>query len=175
MRSKYVVLVSIIVVFGLVVVSANIGDKKRTENPGVLTWSTFEDAFVRAKRENKKIILDIYTTWCGWCKKMDAEVYGNFDIAQIIDKHFIPVKLNAESSERITFGSQSMTEREFAQALGVTGYPTTVFFDQEGKPITLVPGYFSATEFQKILTYFGEDHHKKIPYEKFQPNQEKID
>ena len=57
---------------------------------------SFENALKTAKKEHKKVIVDIYTDWCGWCKKMDREAYSDEGIKKIIKDDFIYVKLNAE-------------------------------------------------------------------------------
>ncbi|CUT04904.1 DUF255 domain-containing protein, partial [Candidatus Kryptobacter tengchongensis] len=49
----------------------NIQDKKE------LKWYSFSDGLKLAKSENKKVLIDVYTDWCEWCKKMDEEVYTN--------------------------------------------------------------------------------------------------
>jgi thioredoxin-related protein len=60
-----------------------------------------------------------------------------------------------------------MTSAEFAQAAGVTGYPTTLFMDENQKPITVVPGYSPPDKFVQILRYFGEDHYKTSQFQDY--------
>lgn len=133
-----------------------------------VSWYAFDEAVALAKRDNKKILIDVYTDWCGWCKKMDSEVYSNSSVASALSASFVAVKLNAESSKPFVFQGRSFTEESFAAGAGVTGYPTTIFLDSESTPITLVPGYITADRFVPILKYVGEDHYRSISFEEFQ-------
>jgi len=129
----------------------------------------FEQALKNAKEDDKKIIVDVYTDWCGWCKKMDAESYGNKDIKEIIEDDFIYVKLNAEGMEKIKYRGKEYTETDLAIYFEATGYPTTVFLEPNGKIIEYeynkikminLPGYFKPKEFKKMLNYIRDEKYK---------------
>ncbi len=130
-------------------------------------WKSFDEGIVLAKQQGKKVVVDVYTDWCTWCKKMDSETYADRVVAQTLRAHYISVKLNAESSDPVTFNGEQMTSAEFAQAAGVTGYPTTLFMDENQKPITVVPGYSPPDKFVQILRYFGEDHYKTTQFQDY--------
>jgi len=130
---------------------------------------SFEDALAKAKSENKKLIVDIYTDWCGWCVKMDKDVYGNAEIKKIVEEKFIFVKLDAESKNKHTYSGKQYTEEELAAGFEATGYPTTVFLEPDGKLIEFnydksrlknIPGYFKAGEFKKILEFIRDGKYK---------------
>jgi thioredoxin-related protein len=134
---------------------------------GSIQWKSFNDAAILAKQSNKKILVDVYTDWCTWCKKMDSEVYTNSDIVRQLNDNFVAVKLNAESDKSISYKGKSMSEAEFAQSLGVTGYPTTVFFDEESNPITNIPGFMISDNFAKVLKYIGQNYYKKATFQEY--------
>lgn len=138
-----------------------------TEEKAVANWKTFDEAARLAQKEQKEILIDVYTDWCSWCKKMDADVYANADVVKVLESRFIAVKLNAESSKRIHFNGAQVSEAEFARAAGVTGYPTTIFLDPSSRPITSVPGYIPAEKFRTILEYIGGDHYKSITFRQY--------
>jgi len=130
---------------------------------------SFDDALKAAKKEHKKIIVDIYTDWCGWCKKMDREAYSDTEIKEIIKDDFIYVKLNAEGNRVNNYNGKSYTDGELAEYFQVTGYPTTVFLDSKGKVIEFnynkyrmnnLPGYYETNEFKKVLEYIRDDKYK---------------
>jgi thioredoxin-related protein len=130
----------------------------------------FNEALTKAKDENKKVIVDVYTDWCGWCKKMDAEAYKNSDVKKIIEENFVFVKLNAEGTNKVTYKGKQYTEQDLAALFEVTGYPTTVFLEPDGKQIEYkydsmkmknLPGYFKTDEFKKILEYFKDNKYKE--------------
>lgn len=135
----------------------------------LLSNSDFENALEKAKTGNKRVIVDIYTDWCGWCKKMDVDVYGNSDIKKIVSENFIFVKLDAECSDKVNYDGKQYTEQELASYFEATGYPTTVFLEPDGKLIELkydnvilknIPGYFKAAEFKKILDFVKDGKYK---------------
>ena len=125
-----------------------------------VTWHRLDEGVALARQQNKKILIDVYTDWCGWCKKMDKEVYTNEKVGQLIATNFIAVKLDAESQNGASFGGTLMDEASVARTLGATGYPTTVFLDSEAKPITKIAGYMEPKEFVNVIGYIGEDHYK---------------
>lgn len=129
----------------------------------------FNDALKSAKDKNKRVIVDIYTDWCGWCNKMDSEVYSKSEIRDIVDASFVMVKLNAESNNKVKYGGKEMTESDLALLFQATGYPTTVFLEPDGKIIEFkynketmnsVPGYFKASDFKKILNFIADGKYK---------------
>jgi thioredoxin-related protein len=132
-----------------------------------LQWHAFDSGIAEAKKSNKKVIIDVYTNWCHWCKKMDKEVYENEKVTTYIGKNYITIKLNAESNSTANYKDKSLSERELAQAFGVTGYPTTIFMEPNGELITSVSGYYDADKFINIAKFIGENHYKKMKWEEF--------
>lgn len=144
-----------------------------SEDPGSNTatatvgWVSFDEGLQMAKDQKKKVLVDLYTDWCTWCKKMDAETYPHALVAKELKSNFISIKLNAESSDQVTFNGQTMTSAQFAQAVGVTGYPSTLFLDESLQPITVVPGYAPPEQFAKILSFFSGDHYKNTDFQSY--------
>ena len=68
-----------------------------------VNWLTFEEAIALHEKEPKKLLIDLYTDWCGWCKVMDRNTYSQADIASYINENFYPVKFNAEQKEPVEF------------------------------------------------------------------------
>ena len=118
-----------------------------------LPWLTFDAAADRAKKENKHIIVDVYTTWCGWCKVMDRQTYGNADVADYLTSNFVLAKLNGESSAPIHWKGKTMTEKEFARSVGVTGFPTTYFLKPDAAMIGGAPGFIRPGDFMVYAKY----------------------
>jgi thioredoxin-related protein len=138
--------------------------------PGISVLSgTFDEALKLAKEQNKKVIVDVYTDWCGWCKKMDRDAYSNNDVKDLIDEDFVYVKLDAESSSMNTYKGKSFSGADLASYFQVTGYPTHVFLEPDGTLIEFnynkykmnnIPGYFNASDFKKILEFIKEEKYK---------------
>ena len=97
----------------------------------------FADAMKQAKKEKKIIMVDYYTTWCGWCKKLDRDTYSSDEIGKYADDNIISLKLDAEKGE----GS------DLAKKSGISGFPTIIFYNGDGKEIYRVVGYKPAPSF----------------------------
>lgn len=140
-------------------------------------WLTWEEAVALSKKEPRKFFVDVYTDWCGWCKKMDKATFENPSVASYLNDHYYPIKFNAEQRTEIkindkTYQYVSSGMRGYHQlAAEITfnrlSYPTIVFLDENLKVIQPVPGFREAGEFQKMMKYFAEDHHKTTPWTKF--------
>jgi len=135
---------------------------------GEILWLSPEEAELRNKTVPKKIIMDVYTDWCGYCKLMDKNTFANKAVAAYINENFYPVKFNAESREEVTFAGHhfknSGRTHEFATALQVSGYPSVLFFDENLKLVVMSPGYLDAKEMMKHLKYMAESHYKTTDY-----------
>ena len=143
MKLSYKFFTAVLLIFTASNIFAGGGDK----------WYSFNEGLAKAKKENKFMLVDFYTDWCGWCKKMDADTYSNEEVLDYLDEHFVMVKLNPEKDGDVTFMGQSYPAGQFAQSAGVTGYPATGFFDDKGEFIGLQPGYIPAENFMQLLQY----------------------
>lgn len=145
-----------------------------------VNWMSFEEAIASSKNDSRKLLIDIYTDWCGWCKKMDKEAYSNEKLAAYINENFYPVKFNAEQKESIEFdghtfefraqGNRGVHELAAALTQNQLSYPTTVFMDEEFRIIQPIPGYMDAKALDPIVKYIGEDYFKDTPWKDFQKN-----
>jgi len=87
-------------------------------------WYSFEDAYQLNKKKPKKIFIDVFTDWCGWCRKMDAETFTNPAIGEYMMDHFYCVKLNAERKDTliidgVTFTNPNPTGKRSTHQLAV--------------------------------------------------------
>jgi thiol:disulfide interchange protein len=114
-----------------------------TEADGVLKWeSSYQAALVRAKAEKKLVMVDVYTDWCGWCKRLDRDVYANPSVAAKLASGFVVVKLNPEKTKEAA---------EVSRQFGTRGFPHIVFVNGDGKKVNEISGYVPADEFGKRL------------------------
>ncbi len=125
---------------------------------------SLSEALEKQKKEPKKIIMDVYTKWCGPCKLLDKNTFANKDLARYVTEHFYAVKFDAEGEELIRFYDQNYKNpnydarkkgrnatHQFTQFLGVKGYPTIVFFSEDGDPIMPIVGYYTAQQLEPYL------------------------
>ncbi len=131
--------------------------------------SDFTTALAAAKKDKRPVFVDFYTDWCSWCKKMDQETYTDPGIQKLIKEGWVAMKINAEdNSKKGVFNGKSMTYREIGQYFRVSGYPSFLFIDKEGKPVTVLPGYFPKTDFALVLKYFKDElYTKKVELDRY--------
>ncbi len=144
---------------------AGIGEVTAPETPG---FEPFEKAMADAKSQNKVVLVDVYTTWCHWCKKLDADVYPTPEVQKAIHTYFTAVKVNAESNAMHTFDGKQVTERQLATEWNVTGYPTILFLTPAGKVIGAQPGYMPPKDFANLLDYVGSGAYKTTTFDAWQ-------
>lgn len=142
-----------------------------------LTWLTMTDGLAQSKKTNKKILVDFYTDWCGWCKRMDKTTYEDPRVIETMNRYFLPVKFNAEREDPVTYKGVNYSMKaqgirsthEFATFLlsGKMGYPTTSFLGVEHDLLTNIPGYINADEMVLILKFFGQNKHLSMSYDDF--------
>lgn len=163
-----------ILAFGIIVLRA--GVVRAQEAP--VKWMTFEEAVAKSKTEKRKIFIDVYTDWCGWCKVMDKKTFHNPAVAKVLNEKFYPVRFNAEQREDVVFqgttfkfipyGNRGTHQLAAALLNNQLSYPTVVFLDEEFKMIAPLPGYREAAEFHKIALFIGEDHYKTQKLEEWE-------
>ena len=143
-----------------------------------VNWLSWEEAQARTQKEPRKILVDVYTQWCGWCKKMDKETFDNSDISKYINKNFYPVKFDAETKGDILFnnkvysyiksGSGGYHQLAAEITFGKLSYPTIVFIDEKLNVLQPIPGYKDIMSLDKIMKYFAEDYYKTTPWKKYE-------
>jgi thioredoxin-related protein len=126
-----------------------------------LDWLGFDAAAAQAREQNKHVIVDIYTSWCGWCKVMDRQTYGDPEVAAYLRSNFVLAKVNGESASTIHWKGQTLTERQFARAVGVTGYPATYFLKPDAELLGGVAGYIKAPDFLIYARYVSTRWYEK--------------
>lgn len=121
---------------------------------GTLKWEEWNTGYKRGIAENKIILVDAYTEWCGWCKKMDKDTYSDPDIIKKINKNFVAIKFNPELDKTYFIDSTSYTGRELHAMLSKeyrTGYPTTYFILPQNNKLFINPGYEAPAQFAETL------------------------
>ena len=143
-----------------------------------IQWMGFEEAIAASEKQPKKIFIDVYTEWCGWCKKMDKTTFVDPEVAKYMNEAYYAVKFDAESSEPVHFMGQEFVKVTPAQGKGVhqlaaallqnrLSYPSYVILDEEQKLLQVIPGYQETKTFLPILHFFGDDAFKTTPWADF--------
>ena len=121
-------------------------------------WRDWSAGVKDAEASKRPILVDVYTDWCGWCKRMDRDVYARPEVREYLNKRFVAVKLDAEDETAATYEGRKYSHRTLAARFRVTGYPTTIFLRAGGDHIANVPGYVPPDRFLLLLKYIGDGH-----------------
>lgn len=141
-----------------------------------INWITLEEAVKLQKKNPKKIMMDMYTEWCGPCKMLDRNTFANKDVAKYVNKHFYAVKFNAEGNDIVDFKGYKFTNpnydptkakrrnssHQLASHFSVRSYPTIVFLDKDAGLLTSIIGYKTPQKLELFLKLFKTDAHKSM-------------
>lgn len=140
-------------------------------------WYTLEEALALNAKQPRKIIMDVYTDWCGWCKVLDQKTFNHPYIAKYLNENFYPVKFDAEQLGEVTYmgttyknqakGNRSAHDLIIALTQGKLSYPTLIFFDEQSKPLTILPGFHEAVQLEPILAFLVLNKYKEQDFETF--------
>ena len=120
-------------------------------------WLAFDDGLAKARTENKPIFVEFYAEWCIFCKKFQKETIKDQKVAKMLSENFVYVRLNAENSEsRVRYKGKSLSNVELTQAFGINAYPSLVFLDSKGQPITMLSGFVPPQQFIPVLDYIDK-------------------
>ncbi|MEL6810439.1 MAG: thioredoxin family protein [Bacteroidota bacterium] len=152
-----------------------------------INWMTMDEALAAQEKTPKKIFMDVYTVWCGPCKMMDRDTFSDKNVIEFINENYYAVKFNAEGPEEITYQGFTYTNPNyqparkgrnavhfFADALKLQGYPSIVFFEEDGKLIQALVGYRNPKEIEIYLKMIANDDYKELTtveaWESYQEN-----
>ena len=146
-----------------------------------LTWNEAIDArekFIEVNKEAiaaqklypPKFFIDIYTDWCGWCKRMDATTFSDPAIVEYMNKNYFPVKLNAEMKDTIMYNNHAFVNpnpngRRSTHTLAASlldsrmSYPTYVILDENLSRTMIFPGYKQVEDLYGILLFYKTNQH----------------
>ena len=146
-----------------------------------INWMTWEEMVAQRDQDSikKKVYIDLYTDWCGWCKKMDQSTFKDPSVVQYMNDKYYPVKLDAEMTDTIEFNGHTFTSMEpgyvkpqpnsrgkthwFAYSLldGAMSYPSYAILDENLTRIAVYPGYKTPEELIGIIVFFGSNQYQQ--------------
>ncbi|HBZ66330.1 MAG TPA: thioredoxin [Bacteroidales bacterium] len=143
-----------------------------------IEWLTFQEAIKRNATNPKKIFIDVFTDWCGWCKRMDATTFKDSTVVMTFNKYFHAVKLDAEGNDTVVFsgytfinpnpgGKRSTHQLAAALLQGKMSYPSFVILDDSNRMLTTLPGFQPVERIIPVLNFFGENNYKKMSWEQY--------
>jgi len=144
-------------------------EKKKSKKE--ITWYSWEEGIELAEKKNKKVLVDIYTDWCGFCKRMDRDTFTDPKVIKYMNKNFVMIKLDGDSKEDYTYKGETYSFKKGSRR-GYNGlavelvkrnpaYPTFVFLDESQEVIDNVIGYKLPVKFYPVINYFGSNAYEE--------------
>ena len=145
--------------------------------PKAISWLTVDEAAAKLQEAPKPVLIDLYTTWCGWCKQMDRKTYSNKQVVQYLTDKFYTVKMDAETHNTVNWQGKSYAFDPqyrcnlFAVYLshGRLEFPTTIIIVPGFEP-QAIPGYMEPKDLEMLVKYFGEGAYRSKGFDEYQKN-----
>lgn len=139
-----------------------------------MDWHAYNNGIETAKAKDKLVMVQFFATWCGYCKKMDKEVFTDQKVVDNLKQHFVSVRVTESSENKVQFEGKDVTEKELTSLYQVSGFPTILFLDGEGKPLSdnkgrtlKIPGFVEADVMSGLLAYIGSKSYKDMDYDTY--------
>jgi len=137
-----------------------------------INWLSFEEAMAKMEAEKRKIFIDVYTDWCGWCKKMDASTFIDPTVVEYMNQKYYAVKLDAEMKDTLMFNGMAFinpspggkrSTHTFAASLldSKMSYPSFVILDENFTRVHVLAGYKKPEALIGNLAFFGSNQHQQ--------------
>lgn len=142
-----------------------------------IDWISIEELEAVVAKDPKPVFIDVYTDWCGWCKRMDKSTFIDPGFVEYVNKNYYAVKLDGEEKKTLSYrgetfkfidsGRRGYNELAAGFLQNILSYPTYVILDKELTPLQSFKGYRTAKEFLPIIVFLGEEHYKDTKWEEF--------
>ena len=144
-------------------------------NKATVKWYTLEEAQALNAKAPRKIFIDVYTDWCGWCKVLDNNTFSDPEVAKCLNTYFYPVKFNGEGKEPVVFNGHTFNfnaqhkchDLAIAILQGKMSYPSMAFINEKLELLTLLQSYLPPEELLPILVFFAQNYFEKMKWQEF--------
>lgn len=179
MRQAILLISSLLFVTLFTLSAGSIEDKKTEQNqlpqketkPKEIEWLAYDAGLAKAEAEEKHVFIDFTTKWCGWCRKMDKDVFSRPEVIDMVNTNFVPVKVNGDSKKELNINGYKITERNLTlREFGVRGFPSYWFLKPDGTKLGVISGYKKANymmeAFEFVKDYKYDSTRTKTPDKK---------
>lgn len=158
-KIKYTITMFLILLISCFSCKENSSDSVSAKNENAaVRWEKMSAGIQNTGSVKKPVLMFFYTEWCIYCKKMDSEVFSDPEISQYLNENFVSMRVNPEKeSGSIEIMGEKVTPSKLMAYAGANGFPTTLFLDDEKKPVTTIPGFVEKKAFLSILKYLKEE------------------
>lgn len=155
----------------LIIPGVNAGNKNKktpAKKETGIHWMSWDDAQEQMKKKPKKVWVDVYTDWCGWCKVMDKKTFTNPEVIKYMNENFYSIKFNSEKDDSIKLlgkmyyikPENKVNDLAIELMRGQLSYPTSIFMDENFQNAVPIPGYQPVPQLEMLLHFLMEGKHK---------------
>ena len=180
-KKNYTWLLILPIVLAITIVSMSFMNsvENAEQNSGSIKWMTLDEINAAQKVSPKPVIVDLYTSWCVWCKKMDESTFSEPTLISYINQNFYALKFDAESKETVSlkgkdYQIQTINNRSVHQLAwdwgnvnGRIGYPTIVILDDKMEKIQAYPGFKDVDAMTSLAKFYGEGIYKNKSWQDY--------
>lgn len=132
-----------------------------------LEWHAFEEALAAADTTGQPLLVHVYAPWCGWCHKMERDVYPSDEVRDCLD-HFVLARLNRDDTETThQYRGQRLTGYRLATRLRADAVPTVVLLAPDGSYLLHLSGFVEPSPLREVLSYVGTGAYRDLSFEAF--------
>lgn len=130
-------------------------------------WTTIDEALAAAQESGNPVLISIHADWCGWCKRLDQQVYADAEVRAYLEEHFETARFRPDADGEITFKGEPIQAGALAHYFGSRGTPNTVFLFPDGELLTILPGFRPRDQFLITLKYLAEEAYEDESFEAY--------
>lgn len=142
---------AVLALFAARVVVSRMDEKKQGNGDDLVQWVPLEQAEALARESGRPILYDFTADWCAPCHQLKAEVFRNERLAEMINDHFVPVRVLDRMREE---GKNASPVDALQQRYSVQGFPTVIIADADGSPRERMEGFRGAEPFERMMERF---------------------
>ncbi len=171
---KRILLLALLIVSATSTTFAGDRNKKEDDNKEI-HWLTLEELQVKMKQQPRKVYIDMYTSWCGWCKVMEQKTFTDPRLIKYFNQNFYAVRLDAERKDTLMFAGKvyyydpqyKANTLAVSLANGQMSFPTSIFMLEDFQNPQPIPGYRTTVEMEKFARYFGDNTYKHVAWPEY--------
>ena len=153
---------------GALVVLTIIVSTASAQAPDKPVWLPFEQALEQGKKSGKMIVVDVWSPTCGWCRKMQEEVYPRSELLTYLNDKFVTGRLDiGVRDDTLQYLGYTLSSAELSVGFGAQGTPTTVFLAADGSYITRLPGFHDFDSYMPVLQFIGSQSFRDMTFEEY--------
>jgi len=155
MKSKFGLIIFFILFCSLLLMPVSCTSSENDNASSGIRWYSYNEGISLGKDKKKKVFINFYADWCGYCKVMEKETFKDNSVVSYLNENFISIRVNSDN------------DKKTASSYNVSALPATWFLEESGEKLTNLPGYVPPDKMLLILKFINTESYKKMKYSEF--------